>query len=333
MGMEQLPSIVEQLIKYGRAASTPVGLVRWGTTPRQQALIGTLGDIVEKVKASGFGPPAIIVVGEVVSLREKLRWFDTRPLFGQRVLVTRSRDQASELELLLSDLGAVTVELPTIETRRMEDYSKLDEAVGRVSEFAWIVFTSANGVRYFFERLRHLGLDARVLGGLRLAAIGPKTSAELEKHGLWSDLVPEEFVAEKIVEEFRKENLAGKRVLLARADIAREMLAEELGKMGAEVEEIAVYRTVAAEEGQARGRAMLELGEIDIVTFTSSSTVRNLAALFPKEEFPQLLAKTRVAVIGPITAKTVEDLGARVDIRAKEYTIEGLVKAIVEQLP
>lgn len=328
MGMANLAELVGELVRHGRAASTPVALIRRGTQPTQETLVGTLGDIVEKTQASNFRPPAVVVVGEVVKLRERLRWFDNRPLFGKRVLVTRSREQASRLSKLLSERGAIPLELPTIEIQPPSHYGPLDEAIADLSKYHWVVFTSANGVKSFFSRLATLGRDARAFGVARLCAIGPATAEALAMHGLRADYVPEKYLSEEIVAGLRDLGVAGKRVLLPRADIAGKELTEGLTRLGAQVHEVVAYRTTFPEEAQERVRKMFPEEQIDVVTFASSSTARNLAALLDNDL--SLLNKVVVACIGPVTAATAAKLGFAVEVVAQEHTIPGLVQALEE---
>jgi len=334
MGMENLPAIVNRLQAHGRSPQTPVGLVRWGTLPRQQVLTGTLADIVEKAREASFSAPVIIIVGEVVTLRERLRWFDNRPLSGKRVLVTRTREQASQLSALLRDQGAEPVECPTIQIAPLEDPSVLDEALRNLPQYDWVVFTSVHGVRSALSRLHALGQDVQNLNKVRLAAIGPATAKELSRAGLRVDYQPREYVAEALVEGL--EGVEGKRILLPRADIAREALAVGLREKGAVVDEIDAYRTVPAMAEAERVRAKLASGELDAITFTSSSTVRNFIAMLEpvtgneEQEVLSLLKGVKVACIGPITSQTARGLGLRVDVEATVYTIPGLVEALVE---
>ncbi|MDO8688725.1 MAG: uroporphyrinogen-III C-methyltransferase [Dehalococcoidia bacterium] len=340
MGMENLPRIVEKLQANGRAPQTPVGLVRWGTLPRQQVLTGTLADIVDKAREASFSAPVIIIVGEVVTLRERLRWFDNRPLSGKRVLVTRTREQARHLSALLREQGAEPVECPTIKIEPLEDSAALDHALSSLSGYDWVVFTSVHGVRSVLDRLRSLGQDPAVLGASKLAAIGPSTAKELTNSGLSVAYQPKEYVAEAIVEGL--DPVSGKRILLPRADIAREALAIGLRDRGALVDEVDAYRTVPAASEAELVRRLLASGEIDVVTFTSSSTVRSFVALLEqgmsneeqgtgtRERALSLLEGVKVACIGPITSKTARELGLQVDIEASEYTIPGLVEALVE---
>lgn len=330
MGVENLGEIARQLILHGRSAETPVALVRWGTWPRQQVLVSTLERMVEDVRTAGFTAPAVTVVGDVVRWRETLRWFDRRPLFGKRIVVTRAREQASGLSDLLREYGAEPVEFPTIRIAPLEDYTELDAALRRAVEYAWIVFTSANGVRSVFDRVDAAGRDTRVFAGARIAAIGPATADTLREHGIRADFVPSRFVAESVAEEWPERNMAGKRVLLARAAEAREFLPEKLHELGAQVDVVAAYRTVRDASGADEVHEQLAAGEIDAVTFTSSSTVRNFVESLGAENVPKLLAGVTIACIGPITAETARELGLEPTLVADEFTVKGLVDALLE---
>ncbi|MBU0513649.1 MAG: uroporphyrinogen-III C-methyltransferase [Proteobacteria bacterium] len=324
MGVGNLPRITAKLIKHGRDPATPVAVIRQGTTPQQRTLTGALAEIATKVERAKLTPPAIVVVGTGVTLRHKLDWYEKRPLFGRRVAVTRTREQASALASALAELGAEVVETPTIRIVPSEDYGPLDRAIGRLPEYDYLVFTSPNGVTHFWERLAAQGQDARWLGGLRLAAIGPATAQALAERGLTSDIVPEKFVAEGLIEALASEQLEGQRILLPRAARAREILPDELRRQGATVDVVAAYRTVPPEGDQAR--RVFETG-VDLVTFTSSSTVTNLHKMLG-DDFLRLLQGTIVAAIGPITADTARDLGLTIHIEAAKHTIPGLVQAI-----
>jgi uroporphyrinogen III methyltransferase/synthase len=328
MGMQNLKSISEQLIKYGRPAATPVAVIKNGTSPEQQTLTGTLQDIAEKVAGAGLGPPAVIVVGEVVRLREKLRWFDNRPLAGKRILVTRSRRQASELSRLLAEAGARPVELPAIDIRSISDHRELDAAIQNLADHRWIIFTSVNGVAAFFERLQTQRLDSRALNGIRVGAIGPATARALEEKGVRPDYCPDVFTSQGLLDGLKGTDLTGQAVLLPRADIADKELVDGLKKLGADVHEVAVYQTVPSTADIQQAREMLANGEIDVVTFTSSSTVSNLTAAL--DNAPEVLNCVKVACIGPKTAAAAEKAGLKVNIQAKESTIPGLVDAIKE---
>ena len=330
MGVKNLANIAERLMAAGRDPKTPVAVVRWGTTPQQTTIVGTLDSIVADVQAVGLKPPATIVVGEVIKLRDTLNWFEKRALFGKTVVVTRARAQASELVRRLSDLGAACLECPTIKVVRPEDWSPLDAAIDNIGTYDWLVFTSVNGVSFFFERLYEKEKDVRALKDVSTAAIGPATAKRLRDFGLKSDIVPETYQAESIVEAFKQEPMNGKRVLLPRAKEARPVLPVQLRKMGAIVDEIAAYQTEQTRENVDVLIKRLEEDSIDLLTFTSSSTVKNFKALLPPERFESLTEGVSVASIGPITTETARELGFKVDIMARDYTIDGLCEAILK---
>lgn len=326
MAVGQLEQIAAQLIRHGRAPTTPVAVIQRGTRPTQRTLLATLADVAERVRAAHLGAPAIVVVGEVARLRERLAWYDNRPLFGRRVLITRTREQASALAALLAERGAVPIELPTIRLEPPADWAPVDRAIDQLESYAWAVFTSTNGVRFFFERLQQRGLDARALKGVRLAAIGPATAAALASWHLQVDFSPAEYVAEAIVAGLARFDLAGQRVLLPRAQEAREVLAEGLAGQGARVDEVAVYQTRPAGDPDL-ARRLFDEGRVDVVTFTSSSTVRNLVRLLG-DHASQRLARSTIASIGPITSQTARELGLPVDVEAADHSIPGLVRAL-----
>lgn len=348
MGMENLDTIAQKLIEHGRPANTPVALVRWGTTVDQETLVGELGSIAEKAVTAGFGSPAVIVVGEVVRLRPVLEWAEERPLFGRRVVVTRSRAQASGLSRRIAAAGGEAVEFPAIRIVPPESYDGLDAALTRfgrggvgaasapndsVGLYDWVVFTSANGVAAVVERLLALGLDVRAFAGAKLAAIGEETARALGCYGLRVDLVPGEFVAEGLLAAFGgEEAVRGRRILLARAAEARPVLPDTLRSWGATVDEVAAYRTVADSGNAAQLREQLEAGSIDAVTFASSTTVRNFCRALEeaagKGAAARLLGRTAVFCIGPVTAETAKAHGLAVAATATRYTIEGLMAAL-----
>jgi uroporphyrinogen III methyltransferase/synthase len=330
MGVKNLPDITQKLIAHGKSPATPVALIRWGTTPGQQTVIGTLDDIAERVQKAGLKAPAIIVVGEVVRLRDKLKWFETRPLLGKRIVVTRAREQASDLVKRLAELGAECLQYPTINVIPAQDVTPLDDAINRLATYDWIVFTSVNGVKFFFERLFELDQDVRALNSLQTAAIGPVTSQRLREFGLKSDIIPKNYRAEAVVEAFRKENLQGKKILLPRAAEARPVLPVELRKMGAAVDEVTTYLTEKVADRADLLIEQLTDKQIDLITFTSSSTVKNFKALLPPGNFKELLDGVTIASIGPITTDTAAELGFDVHITARTYTIAGLCNAIVK---
>jgi uroporphyrinogen III methyltransferase/synthase len=332
MGVGRLKEISTELVAAGRSPETPVACVRWGTIPEQRTVTGTLEDIAERVAEADLKPPAITVVGDVVALREAgLDWYERRPLFGRCVVVTRARAQAGELSVELERLGAEVCEFPTIQIQAPEDFGPLDAAIRDLDSFGWIVFTSVNGVEAFLERLWHHGLDLRAVPRrAKVAAIGPATAQRIEEVGLRVDVVPEEYRAEALIEVLETDSIAGERVLIPRAKVAREILPDKLREAGAEVVVPPAYESAPSSEGKNELARRLGAGEVDCVTFTASSTVENFVGAFGPGEAVGLLAETRVVCIGPITAETARGHGLRVDTEAEEYTIPGLVEAVVD---
>lgn len=328
MGVQNLPEIVARLVQHGRPAETPAAVIENGTWPGQRTVTGTLADIVTLAEKERIKAPALVVVGEVVKLREKIAWFDNRPLSGKRVLVTRARHQASALGKLLAERGARPIELPAIDIRPVADTSELDRAIAGLIRYQWIVFTSTNGVEAFFKRLHELHLDARIIKDTKVMAIGPATARALEEKGIIADYTPDEYSSSAIVAGIKSGDIRGQRFLLPRADIGDKALVESLRNLGAEVDDIAVYQTVPATEGIAEAKKLLTAGKIDVITFASSSTVTNLVAAFQGE--PLKIGNAKVACIGEKTAETAKKTGLRVDILAREATIPGLVAAIEE---
>lgn len=324
MGVEKLEAIVGELRSGGMPSQTPVTLVRWATTGAQQALAGTLETIAERVREGGFKPPAIAVFGDVVALREKLNWFESLPLFGKRIAVTRTRKQAGEFVERLRALGADAFELPTIRIEPPLDKREFYELVADSHIYDWIVFTSPNGADAFFAAFFEIYRDARDLGGARIAAIGPATAERVRSYRLQVDVQPEKYVAEEIVEALQKEtSLENLKFLLARAEGAREALAVELTRLGAIVDEAIAYRTVPETNDITGGIRRFREEGADMITFTSSSTVENFLAL--KLTLPE---STKTASIGPITSKTMRARGLNVDVEASRHDIPGLVEAI-----
>jgi len=333
MGVKNLPRIVEKLIEHGRSPGTPVALIRWGTTPNQQTVVGTLENIVQKVEKAGLKAPAITLVGEVVKLREQLNWFETRPLSGKKIVVTRSRAQAGDLVEQIESLGAEAVEMPTIRIADPEDFGPLDRAIDEIDTFDWVVLTSVNAVGRFIDRLFERGGDIRDLKGIKICAIGSATCEAVRKCRVRVDLVPPKYVAESIVEALQKEGaIEGKRFLLPRADIARSLLPDEIHRLGGEAVEVDVYQTVLEEEADRDIIQRLLDGDIDLVTFTSSSTVRNFARILGEKRLDKIKAATHFAGIGPITTRTAEELGIPIHTEASQHDIPGLVEAILEYL-
>ena len=332
MGVGRLREISSELVSAGRSPETPVAVIRWGTVPEQHTVTGTLEDIAARVAEANLKPPAITVVGGVVSLREAgLDWYERQPLFGRRVVVTRARAQAGELSAKLERLGAEVLEFPTIEILPPDDFEPLDAAIRELDSFSWLIFTSVNGVEAFVRRLTHHGLDLRTVPReARVAAIGPATAQRIREVGLRVDVVPKEFRAEALIEELTSDSLAGQKILIPRARVARENLPDKLREAGAEVVVPPAYESIPSLVGRDELARRLEADEVDCVTFTASSTVENLVGAFGVEEAARLLAGSRVACIGPITADTARKHGIRVDVEAREYTIDGLIEAVVE---
>jgi len=330
MGIKNLPNITQKLIKNGRSPKTPVALVRWGTTPRQVTVTGTLDTIVHQANEVGMKAPAVIIVGDVVSLRQTMKWFENRPLMGKKIVVTRAREQASDLTRLLSDLGAECLECPTIEIHPPDDLKPIDMAIKNLSSYDWLIFTSVNGVKFFFERLFAKGMDVRALHNLQTASIGPATAKKLLGFGLNSDIIPETYRAESIVEAFGKKEISGKKILLPRAKEARPILPVELGKMGAVVDEVTAYCTKKVPVSANLLLKKLQEKKIDLITFTSSSTVKNFRELLPSENLKTLMSGVTIASIGPITEETAKKSGFDVHIVAKAFTIKGLCEVICE---
>jgi len=324
MGVERIGAIAREMMANGTRKDLPVALIRWATTGRQQTLVGTLENIAERVTAEGFAAPAIAVFGEVVGLREDLNWFEDRPLSGKRIVVTRTRAQAGVLTEQLRALGADVIELPTIRIEPPTDLRAFAELVQDSHAYDWIVFTSVNGVNAFFDLFYKLYDDAREIGGARIAAIGPATAQRIKDFRMHVDLQPEEFVAESLAREFKKQGgVENLRILIARAEKARDLLPRELSALGAIVDEGFAYRTVPETRDDIGARRRLLEEGADLITFTSSSTVENFLALgLP---WP---AKMQVASIGPITSKTAREGGLEVAVEARRHDIPGLVEAI-----
>ncbi|MGE5454544.1 MAG: uroporphyrinogen-III C-methyltransferase [Methylocystaceae bacterium] len=329
MGIGNLSYITEQLTAAGKAGDTPIALIGWGTTPRQRVLIGKLDDIVEKVSAENFKPPALIIIGEVVNLRPYLSWFEARPLFGKRIVVTRSRQQASVLVEKLEELGAEVLELPTIQIKKEDDLSALHQELPWLNTYKWVVFTSANAVAIFFAELWAAGYDARALAASRIVAIGPATGAALRERGILADLIPEEYRAESIAEAMLSNLQPDDKVLLARARHAREVLPMMLRQAGAEVKEICIYEAVTATSPASGVINEIIIGHYDAITFTSSSTVTNFVKMIGEEHMPAIIKKSQVACIGPVTAETAARVGLTPTVIADQYTINGLIDSLI----
>jgi uroporphyrinogen III methyltransferase/synthase len=324
MGMFAFADIARELIASGRSPETPAIAVRWGTRPDQESIEGTLASLPRLIAEGGMKPPATIVVGEVVRLRAKLNWFERLPLFGRRIVNTRPKGQADALTSRLKALGAEVIEMPTISIQPAADYGPLDRALGELESYDWLIFTSANGVRFFLERLDASAVDLRAMRA-KICAIGPATRAAIEALHLKVDLMGREYVAEGLLEAFSAYDLAGRRVLLPRAAVARDLVPVELARRGAQIDVVEAYRTIPPEDAAAHAAEIFGGGrKPDCITFTSSSTVQNFVAVAGSDA----LAGVKVASIGPVTTATARRVGIAVDTEARMFTVDGLVDAV-----
>jgi uroporphyrinogen III methyltransferase/synthase len=332
-GPDQLTAVLGSLVTHGRPPEDSAALIYAGTLPTQETHLGSIEELLRRAREANDRRPALLVVGRVAALRDHLRWFDARPLFGKRILVTRPREQAGELVERLEAMGAEAIEAPAIRILPPEDYAPLDDACAHAGDFDWIVFTSANAVDAFVDRLLRTGHDLRALAGARLGVVGTATAERLARYGLKADLMPSEFRAEAVVRALGDAvDVDGITVLLPRADIGREVIGEELRKRGAAVTEVVAYRTVAAEperEGEPDIYRMLLDRQIDVVTFTSASAVRNFVKILGAEPAADLLRTTMVASIGPVTAEAAAQCHIETTILPSQYTVPALVEAIV----
>ncbi|MBI5409683.1 MAG: uroporphyrinogen-III C-methyltransferase [Nitrospirae bacterium] len=345
MTVKNISQVCRRLIENGRSPETPVAVVRWGTRADQTTLVGNLGNIPDLVKENEIKPPAVMVVGEVVKLREALKWFEKKPLFGQRILITREHTTSLEM---LEDLGAEIIEFHTIKIVPPEDWTEMDKAIDKIESYNWLILTSGNGVKYFFQRLFERERDIRDLKGIKICAVGSKTAAAINKFGIKVDLVPEEFNAEGLISaivqkcksaEGKNNNtsellhsgasaLRGTKFLLARAEAAREILPEKIRELGGEIDVVTAYRAVKPETHGKRLKRFLKQGKITIATFTSAATFNNYMEIMGEDALV-FLKDVAIAVIGPVTAKAVEKAGLKVSIMPKEATLEAMVNDII----
>ncbi|MFZ5451523.1 MAG: uroporphyrinogen-III C-methyltransferase [Thermodesulfobacteriota bacterium] len=330
MGVKNLADNCRRLLAGGRAPRTPAAVIEQGTTTEQRTVTGVLENIAAVAQEANIKPPAILVVGEAASLRESLKWWETRPLWGKTVVVTRTREQASALVALLAAAGARCLEVPTLEIAPPDDFTPLDQALANLSRYRWIIFTSANGVAAFMERLLGQGQDVRALGGAQIAAIGPATAQALGTWGLKADVVPRAFRAEELLEALSPLVTAGDRILLARAQVAREVLPQGLARLGAQVNVIPVYQARPPGGIPPEAEAAFQQGRVDILTFTSSATVHNFIRLLGPERFQALAQKATVAAIGPITGATLQEYGITPEIQPPSFTIPALAATIID---
>ncbi len=326
MGMRRLEEITRALVGGGRSPETPTAVIQWGSRPEQRVLVSTLGEIAVSARREGYTNPALIVVGEVVRLRDKLRWYDKRPLFGKRLLVPRAERQARDTAARIRERSAEPVVFPVIEIVDPPDSEPLACAMKALDAYDWVLFTSANGVERFFAALERGGRDARALGRARVGVIGPGTRAALQRYGIRADVMAEEHGGESLAESIVAAGAS--RELIPRALVARDALPERLRREGAEVDVVPAYQTLpASRERGVELSEMLVAGALDVSLFTSSSTVHNVADLLG-DRAPDLLARTTVASIGPITTGALRERGIRVDVTSTEHTVSGLLDAV-----
>ncbi|MEE2787440.1 MAG: uroporphyrinogen-III C-methyltransferase [Myxococcota bacterium] len=325
MAARRLARLRDHLIAAGRAPATPVALVQWATSPRQRTIETTLGELLQTIEKSSISAPIIVVIGEVVELRSAIQWVEQRPLHHRRIVVTRSREQADSMVGAIEDLGGEAIHYPVIQFERMPS-ELIDQAVDDLRAYDWVVFTSTNGVRFFLEAVFEKGLDARVFGQTKLACIGPATADALTRWGLKADLVPNEFIAESLLASLTRQGVAGARICIPRARVARPQLPAGLRAAGAQVDVVPVYETTMA---TSRPVDMFsETAKVDLISFTAASTVKNFCAAVDTSQLAVIMRTVPAACIGPITAEAARSAGFRVDVVADEYTIPGLVAAI-----
>ncbi|BCB95969.1 uroporphyrinogen III methyltransferase [Dissulfurispira thermophila] len=330
MGVKNISAITSRLIDHGKSPDTPTAVVRWGTRPDQKTVVSNLKDIAGLVKEENIKPPAVMVVGNVVKLRDKLKWYENKPLFGQRILITREYTKDYEP---LEDLGAEVFEFPTIEIVPPESYKELDESIDKIETYNWIIFTSINGFKYFMQRLLDKNRDIRDLRGIKICAIGTKTAEAIRNYGVKVDIIPEEFNAEGLIKAFSLQtsdfNLKGLKILLPRAEVAREVFPEKVRELGGEIDTPTAYRAIKPEKHGKRLKRFLKEGRISIATFTSAATFNNFIEIIGEDAI-EILKDVTIAVIGPVTAKAIEKAGLKVSIMPKEATIRAMVDKIIQ---
>lgn len=331
MGTSTLPQVVKGLLQHGRAPQTPIAIIQWASLPQQQVIVGELSNIVYSVGDQSLSP-AVIVIGEVVKLRQFIRSDRLAPLAGKTILITRSLQQSTELQELLTAQGARTIEMPTLEIGPPSSWAELDRSIQQLNSYQWLILTSANGVESFFARLTAAGKDARILAGIKIAVVGRKTAAALQQHGIQADFIPPNFIADSLIEHF-PEPLAGLRILFPRVESGgRELLVQTMTTSGASVDEVAAYESICPQQMDPNALAALQHGQVQIVTFASSKTVRHFHQLIYDQLPANVLDKVLIASIGPQTSATCQELLGKVDIEATEYTMAGLVQAITAKL-
>jgi len=329
MAVKNITQVCRKLIENGRAADTPVAVIRWGTRADQTTLTGDLSTIADIVRENEIKPPAVMVVGDVVRLRDTLKWYEGKPLFGHRVLVTREHSLGFEP---LAELGAELIEFHTVQIVPPESWDELDRAIENIHTYDWLILTSGNGVKYFFRRLFEKNVDIRELKGVKICAIGSKTASMINSFGITVDLVPEKFKAEGLVrsfeEQYRETGLKGVRFLLPRAEVAREVFPERIRELGGEIDVPPAYRAVKPKTHGRRLKRFLKEGKITVATFTSAATFNNYIEMMGEDAL-SLLKDVAIAVIGPVTAQAIEKAGLKVSIMPEEATIEAMVQEII----
>ena len=328
MGVKNIERIEKALTDHGKTPETPAALIRWGTTPRQEIITGTLANISSLARKRKFAPPAILVVGKVVDLRDTLSWFEQKPLFGKGIVITRPEKQADDLAQLLTREGANPLHFPTIKIVPPPDWRDLDAAIKNLEKYDWLIFSSANGVEFFFERLFAKNRDIRDLKGIKICCIGPATAKQVESKGIRVDLVPEKFISEGILKSFSGINLRGKKILIARAAKARDVLPAGLKKSGAKVDVVTAYETINSGKKKDDLESLFKENKVDVITFTSSSTVNNFVKIIGRDF--SLPKGVKIACIGPVTAAAAKKAGFSIDIHQEEYTMDGLVQSLID---
>lgn len=335
MGVKNLEMIVKNLIDYGRRPETPIALIRWGTTPRQEIFTGTLQNIVDISLKNNIKPPVVTVIGDVVGLHEKLSWYEKKPLYGKRIIITRAQDQASKFAAKIEELGGIAIEVPTIKLIEPDDTSIIDEAISKIKSkyFDWIMFTSANAVNALAHRLEQSGLKMDVLQDTKIAVIGKSTALSVKAYDLEPGFIPKSFVAESAVDGFLKIAAPSENVLIPRAQVARNIIPDKLKEHGFDVHIAPVYKNVAVDSIDGHILNELVSKGVDYITFTSSSTATNFFKLVEKHDIKNFIGRAKIASIGPITTKTIKDQGYEVSLEAKEFTTDGLVEVITKDIP
>ncbi|KGM97790.1 uroporphyrinogen-III C-methyltransferase [Clostridium botulinum] len=327
MGVSNLKNICNSLIKEGKNKSTKAAIINWASTTKQKVVVGNLENIYEKAMTEKISSPSLIVIGEVVSLRDELNFFENKPLFGKNIVVTRSRVQSSNLVERIIDLGGNPIEIPAIKIEEIPNNVELDNGIKNIHEFNYLIFTSRNAVKIFFKRLFELNFDSRNLGNLKVVSIGTGTSDELKNYGIIPDILPKKFVAESVVESLKEVLEKDDKIFIPRSSEARTYLVEELNKL-CNVKEVKIYNTIKDSGNKDEIINLLNNKNIDYITFTSSSTVKNFIEIIGKENI-KILKDTKLVSIGPITSKTIEEFGLKVYNEAEEYTIEGIIKTLI----